>query len=271
MIMAADVFVAGMADQDRSRHQFERPPARPAAETALAHIGDRMAVELLDERPVVRPGRAPEVGHGNRVRAAGEASLVMRPILALRARRGNRKQHVEQRLAAGAAGALDRQQPALGDAAAMRGHPVGIAAGLENAMAGHDDHERVSGQRLRHRMHGAGGAELGGDLAIGPGFAARDGLRQLVDPLIEGGMPVISSATSERSAALPRSSAAMPSIATLDFGGGRSFAGLGKELKQPAPGFDLARLGQLHAQDAAIAPCDAASADHRIENGVPTP
>ena len=43
MIVGADIFVAGMADQDRSRHQFERAPALGAAEAALAHIGDGMA------------------------------------------------------------------------------------------------------------------------------------------------------------------------------------------------------------------------------------
>ena len=49
------------------------------------------------------------------------------------------------------------------------------------------------------------------------------------------------------------------------------FAGVGIELEQPLAGFDLARLGQLHADDAGIAPRDAATADPRIENGVPTP
>ena len=74
MLMAADVFVAGMADQDRSRHQFERPSPRPAAEAALAHIGDRMAVDTAP-RTACRPARRCT---GNRTRkstrAAAEAS-----------------------------------------------------------------------------------------------------------------------------------------------------------------------------------------------------
>ena len=50
MIMGADIFVAGMADHDRSGHQFERAPALGAAEAALAHIGDGMGGVLLDKR-----------------------------------------------------------------------------------------------------------------------------------------------------------------------------------------------------------------------------
>ena len=120
MLMAAKVFVAGMADQDRSRHQFERFPAHPAAKTALAHIGDRMAVEMLGERLVVRSGVAPEIGHGN-----ATALQQGRPDHALNLRlqtgRGNRQQHVEQGLAGhGSVRAFERQQPPLRDAAAIR-------------------------------------------------------------------------------------------------------------------------------------------------------
>ena len=43
VVVGADIFVAGMADQHRARHQFVEPAAAMAAETALAHIGDRVA------------------------------------------------------------------------------------------------------------------------------------------------------------------------------------------------------------------------------------
>src|SRR6266702_187236 len=49
------------------------------------------------------------------------------------------------------------------------------------------------------------------------------------------------------------------------------FAGVGILPQHAPPGFDLARLRKLHGHNAAIAPCDAASADHRIENRVSTP
>src|SRR5216683_936873 len=118
VIVGTDIFVAGMADQDRSRHQLEEAAARAAAEAALAHIGDRVAAVPLHERRIVRPGAAAEVGHRDGLllqkRGCGHAA-----ILALRARRSNRKQHVEQGLAEGHVRALDRKQPALGDRAAV--------------------------------------------------------------------------------------------------------------------------------------------------------
>ena len=96
MVVGAGVFVAGMADQHRSRHQFAELAAAMQAETALAHIGDRVTAMLLRERPVAGPRAAAKVGHGNGF-ALDErgrdhpANLVMAP------RRRNGQQHVEQR------------------------------------------------------------------------------------------------------------------------------------------------------------------------------
>ena len=110
-----------------------------------------------------------------------------------------------------------------------------------------------------------------GDFAIGAGFAARDGARERVDALVEGGNAghierdvgkVAVAAAQQRDDAFDRD---------LDIQRRAQFAGVGIELEQPPPGFDLARFGQLHAHHAEIAPCDAASADPGVENGVPTP
>src|SRR6185437_5074183 len=49
------------------------------------------------------------------------------------------------------------------------------------------------------------------------------------------------------------------------------FAGVGIELEQPPPGVDFAGFGKLHANDAGWTPCDAATADPRVEYGVPKP
>src|SRR6267154_1519331 len=84
---------------------------------------------------------------------------------AVRARRGAGKKHVEQGLVAGAARALDRKQPALGNDAAMKRILARVAARFENAVARHDDHEGVAGNRLRDRMHGTGSPKARGDLA----------------------------------------------------------------------------------------------------------
>ena len=81
----------------------------------------------------------------------------------------------------------------------------------------------------------------------------------------------MSSATSEISALPPRSIATMPSMAISMFDGRALLAGFGIEPEHPAAGFDLARLGQLHAQNAQIAPCDSAPADRRVEDRVPVP
>src|SRR5882724_2229950 len=112
--------------------------------------------------------------------------LVMGEKLARQARWSNRKQHIEQGLAARAAYALDRKQPALGDRAAMRGDLVRIAARFEHAMAGNNDHEGIAGNRLCDGLHGTGSPEPCRDLAIGPRFAAGNRPRDLVNPLIEG-------------------------------------------------------------------------------------
>src|ERR1019366_2520265 len=103
------------------------------------------------------------------------------------------------------------------------------------------------------------------DLAIGAGFAARYGAREGINPLIEGVNAahveedvgkIAGLAAQQRGDTLDRS---------LDIQGGAHLAGVGIELEQPLAGFDLARLGQLHAQNSQMAPCDAASAYARIE------
>lgn len=66
VVMGADIFVAGETDQHGPRHQLERPPAGLAAEAALAHIGNRVAVKLLCKRLVAGDGGAAELRHRDR-------------------------------------------------------------------------------------------------------------------------------------------------------------------------------------------------------------
>src|SRR6185437_2704102 len=63
VIVGAHEFVAGIADQDRSSHEFEAVAAGGATKTSLAYVGDRMAAILFDKRLVVRSRRAAEIGH----------------------------------------------------------------------------------------------------------------------------------------------------------------------------------------------------------------
>ena len=71
---------------------------------------------------------------------------------------------------------------------AIRRDLVGIAAGLEHAMAGHDDHEGIAGDRLRHRMRGAGGAAARWRPRHRCGSPRAGWSRaNFVNPLVEGG------------------------------------------------------------------------------------
>ena len=69
VFVRANVLVAGMADQDRPRHQLEGLPSGPATEAPPAHIRDREAVVELDKRRVGRSGLAPVVDHRDRFAA----------------------------------------------------------------------------------------------------------------------------------------------------------------------------------------------------------
>ncbi len=84
-------------------------------------------------------------------------------------------------------------------------------------------------------------------------------------------MPVMSRVTSERSAGLAAQQRDNALDRDFDIRRRAQFAGVGIEPKQALAGFDLARLGKLHADDPGMAPCDAAPAQTRIEYRVPTP
>jgi hypothetical protein len=63
VLVGADVLVARVADEERSRHQLELPPARAVAEAAPTHVGDVEARVPLGEGRVARPGAAAAVAH----------------------------------------------------------------------------------------------------------------------------------------------------------------------------------------------------------------
>ena len=84
-------------------------------------------------------------------------------------------------------------------------------------------------------------------------------------------MPLISSVTSEKSAGLAAQQRDNALDRDFDIERRTQFAGVGILAQHPAPGFDLACFRQLHADNAVMAPCDAAPADPRVEYRVPTP
>src|SRR5215472_1777662 len=69
MLVRADVLVAGMADQERTRLQLERPAAGAATKAPLPHIGEREVAVKLSKRRVFRPGCTPVIDHRDRLAA----------------------------------------------------------------------------------------------------------------------------------------------------------------------------------------------------------
>jgi hypothetical protein len=63
VLMRAQVFIAGMADQHRPGHQLVGPAAVPVAEAAAPHVGDRIGLVQLHEGPLALRRLAAVVHH----------------------------------------------------------------------------------------------------------------------------------------------------------------------------------------------------------------
>ena len=160
---------------------------------------------------------------------------------------------------------------ALGDGAAEGRVLVGVVTRFQHAVAGHDDHEGISADRLRYRILAAAAADKVGDLVIGAGFAARNGAGGCIDALVEHRDPghverhigeVGGAAAQLRTDALDRD---------LHHHWRTLFARLRIEPVKTPPGLDLPRFRQLHADDAGLAPRDAATADAGVKDCVVSP
>jgi hypothetical protein len=140
MLVGAGVFIAGMADQHRSRHQLAELAAAMQAKTALAHIGNRVMAMLLRERLVAGPRGAAKVGNGNGF--ALEKPGRRHPAdLGMRAGRRNRQQHVERcLLAVGLTCATERR----------KGHNAGLRGRIWN-LAGVNSETRKRTEQLGGR------------------------------------------------------------------------------------------------------------------------
>jgi len=163
--------------------------------------------------------------------------------------------------------ALDREEAELGRDAAVRGEAADLAAGREHAMARHYDRERVSRERLPHGARRAARTEPGRDVAVRERRARRNGAHEIVDAAVErryaihvehDGGEIARLAAQERDDAVERA---------LHVGRRWGFARVRKSMEHARARLDLARLRELHTDDAAPAPRDAASANRRIEEG----
>ena len=176
---------------------------------------------------------------------------------------------VEERGRAVRLRAFDREQAELGRDAAVGGEAAELAAGREHAMARHDDRERVAPERLPHGARRAARAEPRRDVAVRERRARRNGARDLVDAAVERRHAIhverdrgeiARLAAQERDDAVERA---------LHIGRRRRFARVRKSLQQARARLELARLRELHADDPALAPRDAAAANRRIEERKP--
>ena len=125
--------------------------------------------------------------------------------------------------------------------------------------------------RLRHRIDRAGCAQGRGYFRIGPGLAARDRARIGVDALVEGGNAGHIQRDLGEIARRPAQQGCDALDCDLDIRRRAKFARIRIELIQPPPRIDLANFRKLHANNARRPPRDAAAADRRVENSVPTP
>lgn len=140
-----------------------------------------------------------------------------------------------------------------------------LAAGAQDAVAGHDDREWVVAQRPPYFPRGGRVAEAPRDLAVGQGFANRDFAGDRVDFAIERGQAVH---VEVREAKVGRLAAQETRHRGDHFGDARRESCLTRAREsadEAGAGFVVAAGGKLHPHDAARAPRDAAAADGGVE------
>ncbi len=106
---------------------------------------------------------------------------------------------------------------------------------------------------------------------MGAGFATRDHPDRLIDAAIEQRQAVHVDGDIDEVDGLAAQQRNDALDGVVDIGRRPEFARIGKLLQQAAPGLDLARFRQLHANNAGVAPCDTASAHRRVEGCVSVP
>ncbi len=133
-------------------------------------------------------------------------------------------------------------------------------------MAGHHDRPGVLAHRLADGLGGLGFAGAGGDLGIGQGLAGRNGAGDGVDALLEAAdeVQVQRDRREVRGLASQQLQDAVPGV---QHGRRRRRAGgLGEAAQQPRPHGLCGGFGQADADQAALAPGQAAGADRGLED-----
>src|SRR5262245_26366772 len=132
-------------------------------------------------------------------------------------------------------------------------------------MARDDDRELITSERLPDLARQAALTYSGGELAIGDRSTRRDPTRSLVHPAIELRNALHIERNGGKIARLPAQERSDGVDRTAHIRRRRRFPRMRVSPRQTRAGFRLARLRQLHPRNAAGAPCDAASADIRVE------
>jgi len=138
-------------------------------------------------------------------------------------------------------------------------------------MAGYQDGKGISPDRLADGVRRAGRAESFCEFGEGDGLAARDGAGVLVDAAIERRRAVHIEDHIGEIAGFPAQQCGDAVDRDFDHRRRGEIAGVGILAQHAPPGLDLARFRKLHAENPGPAPCNAASADCRIEYAVSAP
>src|SRR3569833_1102357 len=188
-----------------------------------------------------------------------------------RARSISREQDVEQAQSRIASGPFERKQPASGDDTVMWRNLVEIGADVEHAVARYDQGKSISRLCIGDRMQRSRVIQMRRDLLVAPSLSARDAANVVVDPPIDRRDVAHVEGDIGQVAILTAQHGNDPVNSALDLRRGPQFACFGKQPEQAPERLDLSRFRQLYSGHTCIAPCNAATADCRIENGIPTP
>ena len=161
--------------------------------------------------------------------------------------------------------AFDRQHLQLRHHAAIGGEAAGLVARRQHAVARHHDRTGVAPERLADVARQFDAAELLGDIAIGHGLARRNVARDVVDAAVEFGNAVEIEHDVGEVVRLAREQFDDPVDGGLHLRRRRRLDEVVMALLQAGAGLFLVAHRQLHRDDAALAPHDAAAADRGVE------
>src|SRR5262245_39855914 len=172
---------------------------------------------------------------------------------------------VEERGGRAGAGSLDGEEAQFGGDPSIGREAPGLAARREHAMARHDDWEWVAPERLPHVARQFAPAQARGNFSVRQRLASGNAASDLVDATIELLQALHVERNAGEIARLAREKRDDVFDCGLHLGRRRRFACVGTAPRESRAGPRRVRFGELHGDDAALAPGDAAGADVGVE------